>query len=294
MLTKNEETNTAPSLKITKLGIVFRDYRHKFENGFRDFSYALPRILKLLDDAGCDAVLFSLFSIVHREDYNPSAAFKELVNVKAVFLEKYQEGKESDPKLFVVYHRTSETSESWSEYTFEQKFGTITHMPKKDIEDFVENEMPKRILGNCCVLLCGETNGVKYSPKDKEVHDTFGLREQIHKQTETAIILNPIHDRMTRFEMKLKRKFLSENNRFVVSVWNKGKKNKNGKVLKEKTPAWTVYLNGQKEIIIPAIEHDIQEIEIGILGSVDVLPSVKFAALSDFKCCDRTRRTRRG
>jgi hypothetical protein len=36
-----------PKLNIKKIGIVSRNYRCKFPNGRRDFSYALPEVLKL-------------------------------------------------------------------------------------------------------------------------------------------------------------------------------------------------------------------------------------------------------
>jgi hypothetical protein len=258
--TKSEKTNTAPSLSITKLGIVSRDYQYIFNNGFRDFSNALPDILKLLDDKGCDAVLFSLFSIVPRESYEPSAAFQGLKNVKAVFFEEYRDEETRKAERFVVHYLTQQ---GWREYEFTQKFGTITGMPQKDIKDFVQNELPKRIMGNNCVLLCGETNGVKYSPKVKTIVDSFSLRASLPKKV--GIVLNPIHDRMTRFEMKLKRKFLSEDDRWVVSVWNKGKKDKNGAVRDGDAPAWTVYFNGQ-EICISPIQHSFPKIEIGILN----------------------------
>ena len=137
-------------------------------------------------------------------------------------------------------------------------------MSEHQIDNFVKNELPKRCLGNCCVLLCGETNGVKYSKSDKKIHDVYGLREAIPKNVN--IIMNPIHDRMTRFEMKLKRKFLSENHRWVISVWNKGKQDKNGNVRDGAGPAWTVYYNG-KEVNVERIEkHFIFDVEIGILN----------------------------
>ena len=136
-------------------------------------------------------------------------------------------------------------------------------MRKKDIDNFVEDEVPKRVMGNCCVLLCGETNGVKYSKQDKRIHDTFGLREAIPH--EASVIMNPIHDRMTRFEMKLKRQFLSENNRWVISVWNKGKQDKNGKTRDGNGPAWTVFNDGNL-IDVPRIPNEFA-VEI---GAVDI------------------------
>lgn len=134
------------------------------------------------------------------------------------------------------------------------------------MDDFVKNEIPKRIIGNSCVLLCGEINGVKYSQTYKKVQDTFGLRTAIK---DTNIILNPSHDRMTRFEMKLKRQFLSaqflseEPGRWVVSIWNKGRKDKNGRVRDGKKPAWIVFHNGE-EMKVETIRNNLG-VEIGIL-----------------------------
>jgi hypothetical protein len=191
---KSAKTDSAPCLRISRLGIVSRDYRHKYENGFRDFSQVMLEVLQLLDSKECDAALFSLFSLIPRDGFSVQNVLKELKHVKAVFLEEFEDGKERKAMRFVVYHRKPQ---GWREYEFVQKFGTITGMPKKDIQDFVKNEMPKRILGGCCVLLCGETNGVKYFSKDKEIKDAFGVRAAIPKNAN--VILNPIHDRMTRF-----------------------------------------------------------------------------------------------
>jgi len=262
--TEVSEIGLPPILNILKIGIVSRDYRLRYENNYRDFSYILPELLKLLDEKGCDAVLFSLFSVVPRDTYSPNVFLEDMINVKAVFLEEF---KDTDQGRFagryVICHRTKE---QWDEYDFHQRFATITGMSKMDIDDFVKNEMSKRILGNCCVLLCGETNGVKYSPKAKKVQDTFGLRAAIPRKAN--IILNPIHDRMTRFEMKLKRKFLSENGRWVISVWNKGKEDKNGKVKDGSNPAWTVFHNGEEKRV-QLIENQFG-VELGILDIKNV------------------------
>jgi hypothetical protein len=70
---------------------------------------------------------------------------------------------------------------------------------------------------------------------------------------------------MTRFEMKRKRQFLSRKNRWVVSVWNKGKTFGDGKVRDGNGPAWTVFRNGEeKEVDVPLIPNEL-EVEMGIL-----------------------------
>jgi len=257
---KIKSTEQIPSLNVSRIGLVVRDYRDKFSNGFRDFTYVLPQVLELLDEEGCDAVLFSLFSIVPRESFNPYATFDGLRNIKAIFLEEFQDGKIRNYERYVTYYRTSSC---WKEYDFCQVFGTITDLTQQGIDDFVLNEIPKRILGNCCILLCGETNGVKYSKIDKKVHDKYRLKMSIPKGAK--VILNPIHDRMTRFEMKLKRQFLSEGNRWVISIWNKGKQDKNGKVKDGKGPAWTIFYNGD-EVEVERIQNQIG-VEIGILDA---------------------------
>ena len=252
-----KKAGSKPPLNVRKIGIVTRDYGIKFSNGYRDFSHTLPKVLRLLDDNGCDAVLFSLFSIIPRKGYDPRTAFNGLKNIKTILLEEFQDGESREAGRYVIYYRALS---GWEEYEFHQVFGTVTGMPQEKIHDFVKKEIPKRILGNCCVLLCGETNGIKYSKGDKKIHDTSGLRQAIPQNAN--VVLNPIHDRMTRFEMKLKRKFLSENNRWVISVWNKGKKDKNGKVKDGGGPAWTLYHNGnERKIDI----HKEFGVEIGIL-----------------------------
>jgi hypothetical protein len=211
-----------------------------------------------LDKQGCDAALFSLFSVVPRESFDVQACFKNVRSIKAVLFEEFHHGNERCPSRYVVYHKTKN---GWKEYEFEQVFSTLTGIKEDLIRDFVNKEMPQRVLGNCCVLLCGESNGVKYSPKIREVHDLYGMTRAIPEHVK--IILNPIHDRMTRFEMNLKRKFLSRNNRWVVSVWNKGKKFKDGKARDGDGPAWTVFRDG-KEVLVERLPNELG-VEIGTL-----------------------------
>jgi hypothetical protein len=75
--------------------------------------------------------------------------------------------------------------------------------------------------------------------------------------------LNSGHDRMTRFEMPLKRRFLSQNNRWVISVWNKGKRDSSDRPRDGTKPPWTVFQNG-KEIVVKPIQNQMG-VEIGIL-----------------------------
>jgi hypothetical protein len=245
-----------PILNIHKLGIVARDYHET-----KDFRKSLPGVLQLLDEKRCDAVLFSLFSL--KPEYDPNDVLKGLKNIKVVFFETFVENK--NPKKpprerrdFVVYYRTPS---GWEEYWLKQKFGSLAHKPKKELHDFVEQELlPNRILGNSCVLLCGESNAVKCKRDDGKVYDILGLRKAIRKEKSVEIILNPCHDYMRRPEMKKKRAYLSEGKRWVISVWCKGKG-------RESILPWTVFYNGKEHHVDETIrDFDKDAVFVGILN----------------------------
>ncbi len=175
-----------------------------------------------------------------------------------MFLEKFKYFKKKG-NYSIYYKKTGK----WDEYPIEQQFGKANEMTP----EFVNNEIPKRVLGNCCILLCGETNGVKYRRKGKKMwcEDVFGLRAAIYE--EAKIVLNPVHDRMTLPAMIEMRKSLSGKNRWLISVWNKGKTLENGKCLDGKDPAWMIFHNQKKIDKIPRIENDYGW-DIGILNIV--------------------------
>ena len=258
-------TDQPCSISVRKLGIVSHDYRVKEENGYRDFSHSFDSILSCLDSRSCDSVLFSLFTIVKRKDFDVTTHLKSLKNIRAIFIEEFIDGDERKPYEYVTYYKTND---DWKEYRVTQKFGTLKYTQKfkrEVIDPFMEEVKNHRLLGNCSILLCGETNIVTYSKESKSIKDKYGLFKILN--TETSVILNPIHDKMTRFEMKLKRKYLSKNNRYVISIWNKGKTDKNGKVKDGMDPPWTVFHNEDEKRIEP-IKCNIStlsDIEIGIV-----------------------------
>ena len=112
------------------------------------------------------------------------------------------------------------------------------------------------------MLLCGELNGVPYDRKRKTVTDRFGLMAAI--PVRVRVILNPTHDRMTRYEMPLKRAHCSKG-RWFVSVWNKGRRDRRGVIKDGKRPAWDVFHDGERINHLVHTITDIPGIEIGIL-----------------------------
>jgi len=263
-----------PNLKISKIGIIARDYREL--NGNSDFSKNIIEILEYLDSKGCDSVLFSLFTLLEKNSLKIET-LEKFKNIKSVFVEEFEfEEKERVVKVYKVYNKHSN---KWVINKFKQMFGTLKYTKKfirDKINPFIEKVKEERIMGNCVVLLCGETNIVKYSKKTKKIEDTFDFIKQI--PSTTKIILNPIHDKMTRFEMRLKRKFLSKGDRIVVSVWNKGKTFSKGQTRDGINPPWTVYLN-EEEILINKeninLKNNTSKIDIGILDVKKELRKVK-------------------
>jgi|YelNatPaOPRAMG01_1025707.scaffolds.fasta_scaffold125041_1 hypothetical protein len=258
----SNKSSEPPNINIKKLGIVSHDYSCEEDNKLRDFSYAFADILKCLDNKGCNSVLFALFTLIPRNDFKIEDYLKEQKNIELVFIEEF---KEENGNKYVIYYKLDS---NWHKYCLTQKFGKLkyTHKFRNEIiTPFINEVRTQRIFGNFTVLLCGESNIVKYSKKSKSVEDPFNYLKEI--PINIKVILNPIHDRMTRFEMKRKREFLSNKERYVVSVWNKGKKDKNGKVKDGKKPAWTVFYNG-KEITLEKIDDcpiaSKSNIEIGV------------------------------
>ncbi len=247
------------ALNVKKLGIVARDYSYKFSNGHRDFSGVFPKLVSYLDGEECDAILFSLYSLNvevnnNRCDFIMDALIKgKFKFLKAVFYEEFVEGggdlksknNKRHSRKFVGVFRDGD---AWYRREWNQFFGSMKEVGLEKIDEYVNVELPRRAVGNCCIVLCGESNAVRYRRYDKKIHDEHGMRRNIPDKCN--LILNPLHDRMTRFEMKLKREFLSKAGRTVVSVWNRGRGRDGNKA------PWTVYHNGK---FFDVAEHDMSQ-----------------------------------
>jgi hypothetical protein len=246
-LTKLEEDQVVPMLSAKRISIVSRDYREA--GGISDFNDCLVEVLSYCDKGECDTVLFSLFTILKTHLHDIKKTFENLKHIKTIFLEDFS--FQNDIRCAGNYHCYYKENDKWHDYMVYQKFATVTHTREFEhevIKPFIKEIATKRLLGSITVLLCGESNVVKYDKEKKAVVDQFGLLKVL--PSEIRIILNPVHNRMTRFEMKLKRAFLSSNNRLVISVWNKGKTDKQGTNRDGKNPPWTIFSNG-KDLYLP-------------------------------------------
>ena len=244
---------------IKRLGIVSRDYNDTFPNGRRDFSHALPSVLQLLDQSSCDAVVFSMYTIIPGQSPAIASVLDSLTSIKVIFAQEFEDGERRRALRNLVYYRSGT---NWLAHEMHQKFGSLRGQPRTALPRFISGELPTRILGRCCALLCGELNGLRYSKKKGAIEDTAGFMAAI--PDDVTLVVNPGHDRMTRFEMRLKRRFLSRG-RWVVSVWNKGKANRDGKCRDGARPAWDVYYDGSPMTDAVRIIPNPLKLEVGVL-----------------------------
>ena len=250
-----------PFLKLRKLGLVSRDYRHVFPNGRRDFSFAFRKILRCFDQKQCDGVVFSMYSIEPRPGFDATKHLQGLEFIKVVVLEEFDDGDKRTPRINVVYYRQGS---QWHRREFALKFGSRRRTKPAVMEQFVTKEVPQsRLLGNCGLILCGELNALAYRQKTRAITDPHGLRDALPKATK--VVINPTHDRMTRFEMPLKRQFLSQG-RWLVSVWNKGKTGPSGRTRDGNKPAWDVYCDSQQMNNAVELVPNNLKVDIGILA----------------------------
>jgi hypothetical protein len=123
------------------------------------------------------------------------------------------------------------------------------------------DELANRRDGNALVMVCGESNIVSLVRARGEVCDSFGFARAL-QNLNVSVILNPVHDYMRRYEMREKRRFVSQGGRTVVSVWNKGKG-------REPILPWTVFHAGTDKIAavrdLPTQFADRPDIHIGVL-----------------------------
>lgn len=146
-----------------------------------------------------------------------------------------------------------------------QQFGRFDELNPVLGTGFVR-ALPERRVDDSVVAICGEVNIVKLQRGGGEFYDPYCAMPQL--RTLAPIILNPIHDYMTRYEMREKRRFFSLKGHTVISVWNQGKRHAEGRPKYEAALPWTVFHDG-RELTEQVTElrhpiHDRPDIRIGL------------------------------
>ena len=240
---------------MKKIGIISRNY-----NKTRDFSRHFEEVLGLLDKEYCDTALFSLYSIdVKDSPFDPLKILEKLKNVKIVIYEEFLDKKDRTPLQVVIYKK----EQNWSRVEYKQSFSKRAGISTKVLRDFVAHKLPNRYIENGCLLICGEINGVKYQKNDRYIVDDFGMVKSMPKSVD--VVLNPLHDKMIRHEMRKKRRYISKD-RILLSVWNRGKLDKRGKESFDgSSPPFEIFKDGNNLYI--KIAKKIEDVTVAIVDT---------------------------
>jgi len=244
--TPSEMQECGPDFKIKPKRIAL--VSHKFskespngKNSFSSFDY-FKKIAKVCEDEGCDTILYALYSFdrANSKRTRNNLFFGTTKHIKNVIIESWDSSGKTDSWV-EVWNR-----EHPKPHIHFQRFGLSTQF--KDMKAFMDN-LPHRTHGKSIIILCGESNIIQTKRKGPDEYDDHcGIVKELNSKG-VKFILNPIHDYMRRYEMKLKRNILSRQKRYVFSVWNWGKKGES------RIGPWTVSYDG-KDIT----ESNVQEI----------------------------------
>lgn len=214
---------------IRKVALVSHDYNVADSRGLRDYSEHFARINKLCDEQGCDTILYALFTCDQDapgvRDHN--AIFDGLDHVERIILEVGQRGPKGIDHI-EVWSRGQQAPLLAQQHFAQGK--------DRDADKWAFiNDLPNRRVADGLLMLCGESN-IATMAHHKYLTDPFRFNDWLEDR-DIRVILNPIHDYMTRFEMKAKRKHYSLSGRTVLSVWNQGKG-------RDASQPWTVFHDG--------------------------------------------------
>jgi hypothetical protein len=217
--------------QIRKVALVSHNYKLTDSRGLYDYSEHFARINKLCDENGCDTILYSLYTwdqdspVVRKHD----AIFGGLDHIQRIILEVGQPGPKGIDHS-EVWFRGQQVPR-----TARQHFGKSSD-PTASKRAFM-NDLPARRVADGLLVMCGETN-IASMVRHSDFNDPFRFTDRLGEMN-IGLILNPIHDYMTRYEMKKKRCHYSLGGRTVLSVWNQGRG-------REASLPWTVFHDGME------------------------------------------------
>lgn len=240
--------------EIKKIALVAHDYNVPDSRGLYDYSEHFAQINKICDQEGCDTILYALYTWDTRSPVSRThdSIFEGLRNVQRIVLEVGQPPNRYD-------HVETWVRGQQEPLLAHQRFATSDSSTSAK-QHFID-DLASRQVGTASLVICGETNIVQLKRASKTFDDWLGFCRRLDA-LKTRVILNPIHDYMTRYEMRVKRSFYSQGGRTVISVWNRGRG-------KESWLPWTVFHNGQEltsrvqELKTPFAERP--DIRIGVL-----------------------------
>jgi hypothetical protein len=211
-------------------------------------------IAQLCDQAGCDTILYALFS--HSEYKHGALKRQDLFgrqpkNLQWIILEVSRDKSKHD-NITLVWERTQSKPHTLVQRLARGHDEKGKHALMKDLSG--------RTFGSTMLLLCGEVGIINTQRGSNEIADKHGFLETLHEKG-IQVILNPGHTFIRRHEVPKKREALSEDNRWLLSVWNRGwhERGPQGKV------PWQVFYGGH-EAHVTELPHELgADIRIGIV-----------------------------
>ncbi|RJP40411.1 MAG: hypothetical protein C4547_02845 [Phycisphaerales bacterium] len=244
--------NHARAPQIDKIALVSRDYNVVRSDRLWDYSALVFDINRVCDEHGCDTILYSLFAWDTRSPLirTHESLFGALQHVRHMLIEC---GDLGEDRRSISYHNLR--VEMWFRgedrpRIAQQRFST-SQDTLQSMQEFIA-DMPDRQFGLALLMICGESNIVSTGRRGDHLQVDPRLTNM-----GVSVILNPVHDYMKRPEMLEKRRYLSQNRRTVVSVWNRGRGN-------EPHIPWTVYHDGKDRTA------DVEEIAWPVPGRPDI------------------------
>jgi hypothetical protein len=220
----------------------------RFTNKDLGFAPFFAEIARCCSAHRADLLLFCLWT--HSEDDNSRLQKRQLFPVgtyhRVALIEVTREGK----LWMELWFRTRRHPVRFQQYF--SRSSARTEQKKSFISD-----LDRRELGECLIVVCGESNIVN-TRKGVGIVDAYHFRRQL-RQRAVRVILNPLHDYMRRYEMVLKRAALSRATQIMVSVWNRGSKGG-----AEARLPWQLYFQGRRR------DEWIQELNAPVIGQPGV------------------------
>jgi hypothetical protein len=216
-------------LERRRVGVVGFDYRLDVSADALLSLANYDTALRLLDDEGCDTVLFTQSALeapveMTAEDRPP---FGELRSVDLVV-----NGLASGPEM-AAWRRAESAPTILQPVDFSAK--------RKEMGPTLVERLPERTFDSALLLFGGELNAfvMRKAEESGVGFDAPAGWIEYLRSAGVGLILNPAATYMRRWEMKRKRAFCSEPRRTVISVWNRT-------TLGESARQWTVFHDGDE------------------------------------------------
>lgn len=213
--------------------------------GFEPF---LTDVANAADAEGCDTVVYALWSydLSRMKPLDEALVFGTTTKVQTAVLEVL-DGQDA---RIEVWRRGAPP------HSFRQRF-TRSTSPASSKQAFMDG-LPARTFGSTLIMACGETNIVSTRRASDDIDDPYGFTAWLEKN-HPALVLNPSHSYMRRYEMTTKRALYSKG-RTLLTVWNRGYKPP------EAEKPWRAFVNGadRTDEIVELPFAKSREIRVGV------------------------------